>query len=204
MDFLTFRNRLNVFKVFSLHEVEKLFPDFNRINLVNWQKKGYILKLRNGWYRFTDLPVSEPLLYLIANRIYSPSYISFETSAAWHGLIPEAVFTITSATTLKTAAFVNKDGKFTYKTLKNSLYFGYEWMESDGLTIRVASIEKTLLDLFYIQSFISNITDFQGPRLNKLLIKEKVDFELLEDYLKIFDSPAVTKRISLLKQYLND
>ena len=35
--------------------------------------------------------------YLLANIIYGPSYLSFEFALSWYDLIPEAVFTITSA-----------------------------------------------------------------------------------------------------------
>lgn len=36
--------------------------------------------------------------YLLAGSIYGPSYLSFEFALAYHGLIPEAVYTFTSAT----------------------------------------------------------------------------------------------------------
>jgi predicted transcriptional regulator of viral defense system len=204
MNYLTFRKKLIGYKIFSLHEVEKLFLNFNRVNLVNWQKKGYLIKLRNGWYRFKEIPSNEWFLFIIANRIYSPSYISFETAANWHGLIPEAVFTVTSATTLKTAMFSNKDGRFKYNTLKNSLYFGYELVEMNGSVVRIANIEKTLLDWFYIKSDINETSDIEGLRLNKKVLKEKINYSLLENYLEIYASPIIMKRITLLKQYLND
>lgn len=199
-----FRKHLIDYRVFSLQEVEKLFPDFNRVNLVNWQKKGYIHKLRNGWYKFAEIPLSETILFLSANRIYSPSYISFESAAYWHGLIPEAVFTIKSATTLKTAEFKNRAGMFQYITLRNSLYFGYEWIEKDGLSIRMANVEKTLIDWFYIKSSINKISDIEGLRLNKAILKDKIDIRSLDNYKALVASTVVTKRISLLKQFIYD
>lgn len=36
--------------------------------------------------------------YVVANAIYSPSYLSFDYALAHYGLIPEAVYTYTSAT----------------------------------------------------------------------------------------------------------
>ena len=36
--------------------------------------------------------------YLLAGSIYGPSYISFEYALSFYGLIPEAVYTVTSAT----------------------------------------------------------------------------------------------------------
>ena len=36
--------------------------------------------------------------YLLAGSIYGPSYISFEYALSFYGMIPEAVYTVTSAT----------------------------------------------------------------------------------------------------------
>ena len=204
MDYLSFRKQFFDYKVFSLMEVEKIFPDFNRINLVNWQKKGYLIKLRNGWYRFAEIPLDESLLFLIANKIYNPSYISFQSAASWHGLIPEAVFTITSATTVKTANYTNQDGYFKYLTLKKSLFFGYGWIQRDDTLIRMADIEKTLIDLLYSDHTISSESDLEGLRLKKTELKENINLAKLDNYLKLISSPVVTKRISLLKNYLYD
>lgn len=204
MDYLSFRRQYLDYKVFSLMEVEKMFPDFNRVNLVNWQKKGHIIKLRNGWYRFAEFSSDEFLIFLIANRMYSPSYISFQSAASWHGLIPEAVFTITSATTLKTANFANEDGAFNYITLKKSLFFGYKWIQRNDTAVRMADMEKTLIDMLYIDHTINSITDLEEMRLNKTQLRENINLVKLENYLKLIDSPVVTKRISLLKNYLYD
>jgi predicted transcriptional regulator of viral defense system len=204
MNYLAFRKQFLDYKVFSLMEIEKINPDFNRINLVNWQNKGYLIKLRNGWYRFAEVPSDESLLFLIANRIYSPSYVSFHSAAAWHGMIPEAVFTITSATTIKTANYTNQDGAFKYITIKSSLFFGYGWIRRNDMLIRMANIEKTLIDLMYMDHTIDSITDLEGMRLNKTVLKESIILTKLDNYLKLIDSPVITKRITLLKKYLYD
>ena len=36
--------------------------------------------------------------YLLAASIYGPSYLSFSFALSWHALIPEAVYTYSSAT----------------------------------------------------------------------------------------------------------
>jgi len=47
MNFYDFRNVFHAQKVFSTGDIAKEWKDFNYVNLVNWQNKGYILKLRN-------------------------------------------------------------------------------------------------------------------------------------------------------------
>ncbi len=74
---------------------------------------------------FTDTPLNEETLFLIANKLYAPSYVSFEMALSYYGLIPEGVYAITSATSKKTATFQTPIGKFSYRTLKPQLFFGY-------------------------------------------------------------------------------
>ena len=57
-------------------------------------RSGELTPLIKGLYE-TDAAV--PGHYL-AGIIYGPSYLSFEFALAWHGLIPEAVYSYTSAT----------------------------------------------------------------------------------------------------------
>ena len=84
----------------------------NLMNLVRWQEKGYILKLRNRWYAFNDAESSENMEWLAANLIYSPSYISLHTALSWYNLIPEMIATTTSVTTRKTNKFSTPLGIF--------------------------------------------------------------------------------------------
>src|SRR3990167_6547201 len=60
------------------------------------------LKMRNGLYALRiDLPSDGA----IANRLYAPSYISFEYAMSRYGLIPESVYAVTSATSRITRTF---------------------------------------------------------------------------------------------------
>ncbi|HHE45906.1 MAG TPA: hypothetical protein ENL05_00960, partial [Candidatus Moranbacteria bacterium] len=74
--------------IFSLNDLqlEKLtiFP----YQLREWSKKGYIIKLKNGIYAFSNQS-SEILIEHISFILYQPSYISLEWALANYGLIPE-------------------------------------------------------------------------------------------------------------------
>jgi len=202
MQFLDFRQQLTDYIVFSINDVKKIYPDFNWMNLVAWQKKDYIQKLRNGWYRFSDRKTDESVLFYIANKIYSPSYVSFETALSYYSLIPEAVFTISSVSTLKTEKFKNDAGSFTYATIKPSCFFGYELVQKNTFSFKIASIEKTLLDYFYIHTSVKTFEDIAALRLNKAILTEQIKIPKLDDYSRLFDSKSLDKRIILLKKYL--
>jgi len=88
MKFLELKNELKDFPIFSLNEIKNIDPNFYRRRLNEWQDKGYIKKVIRGYYIFSDLQLSEEILFKIANRIYSPSYVSLESALSYYHLIP--------------------------------------------------------------------------------------------------------------------
>ncbi|NJN33579.1 MAG: hypothetical protein HC817_04325 [Saprospiraceae bacterium] len=116
MNFQVFRTTFKDYPVFSKKEIEKLFPTFDAKNLVNWQKKNYVQKIRNEWYRLNEYSLDTLTLYFISNQLYNPSYVSLETALSHYGFIPEGVFRITAITTLKTQFFDTSIGFLAIKT----------------------------------------------------------------------------------------
>ncbi|GAI56933.1 unnamed protein product, partial [marine sediment metagenome] len=96
MKYLELKSELRDFTIFSLNEIRNIEPGFHRRRLNEWQDKGYIKKVVRGYYIFSDLKLSEEILFKIANRIYLPSYISLESALSYYHLIPESVYGITS------------------------------------------------------------------------------------------------------------
>ena len=62
---------------------------------------GQLLRLRRGLYATR----SDIHPYCLAASIYGPSYVSFETALSFHGLIPDAVYEIMSATLKRAKEF---------------------------------------------------------------------------------------------------
>ena len=136
MNIIEFQSRFKHQPVLPVIEIEQHFSDFDKNALTRWQKKNYLEKIRNGFYRFKDQRVTEDTLFLIAGKIYTPSYISLESALSFYQLIPEGVFSITSITTLKTQSFSTPIATFSYQSVKPNLFFGYR-------------LEKTLLILLF-------------------------------------------------------
>src|SRR3989338_6658324 len=105
MKFLEFKQNLKDFITFNLQDIRKIEPGFDLRRLSEWQRKGYIQKLRRGYYIFSDIALNEEKLFLVANRLYGPSYVSLEMALSFYGLIPEGVYALTSITTRKTEHF---------------------------------------------------------------------------------------------------
>ena len=199
MVFEDFRNEFFNQICFNSNQVLAWHPGFDKNNLGRWIKKGYIIKLRNGYYSFTEqLGIPNFNLY-VANCIYRPSYISLHTALVFYGLIPESVIQTTSVSTLKTARFENKAGSFSYKKMKENLFFGYEPLPfTGGKTILLATPEKALLDLLYLYPFYRTETDMSDLRLNEELLHETINTDQLIGFLSRFEKRTFEKRVKIL------
>lgn len=201
---IEFQLKMRAFRVFSVQDVKKQFPSMNLMNLVRWQEKGYILKLRNRWYAFNDADSHENIEWLAANLIYSPSYVSLHTALSWHNLIPEMIATCTSVTTLKTNKFSTPLGSFDYHRIKPELFgFGYVLEDMNASVketrrqIMVATPQKALLDFFYINSYYDTVKDIEDLRLNETELSKIINTEFYQ-YLGKFQSIALDRRIQIL------
>ncbi len=195
MQYIDFQNAFKNFTVFSLADIRQVEPGFLRRRLNEWQEKGYIKKVIKGYYVFSSLGLDEKALFEIANRIYGPSYISFEMALAYYGLIPESVYGITSASTRKTSHFVTPLGEFLYRTIRPKLYFGFDFLKNDGKLFKLASPEKAFLDLLYIKTEFRDAAGFEGMRINREVFLKLMDRGKMNDYLDAYGQKSLKSRV---------
>lgn len=203
MQYIELKENLKDFTVFSLADIKGIDSHFHRRRLNEWQDKGYIKKVIRGYYIFSDLKLDEKVIFEIANRIYSPSYISFETAFAYYGLIPESVYGITSASTRKTYTFKTSLAEFSYRTIKPRLFFGYNLAEQNGRYFKIASPEKAVLDYFYINPDIKNNNDFESLRIDKGAFLKIIDKNKISVFLRRFKRKALKKRIMDFLEFIS-
>ncbi len=178
--------------LFSANDIRALFGVTNDATaslLHRYKKKGFILQIKRGLYVFPDaLP---PDVY-IANKLYSPSYISLEFALSYHGVIPETVYEITSVSPKATRRFETLGKVFSYHKIKKSVYTGYEIQKQQGISFYIASAEKAFVDTHYLR-----LMNKQEPvsRFNK----EKINREKVMRYVKLFNK---TKLTSIIKTIL--
>ncbi len=204
MQYIELKESLKGFTIFSLTDIEKIDSNFHRRRLNEWQDKGYIKKITKGYYIFSDLELNENVLFEIANRIYSPSYISFEMALSYYHLIPESVYGITSASTRRTYKFKTLIAEFSYRTIKSGLFFGYNLVNYNNKYFKIASIEKAILDYFYINPQIEKSSDFASLRINRELFLKQIDEERLYSFLNKFDKKVLTKKINSFLRFLKN
>ncbi len=204
MNFRDFQRLTKNLPIFNLNDIRKFDADFHRQQLNDWLKRGYIQVLAGGFYALSEVQVNENILFLLANRIYQPSYISRESALAYYLVIPESVLGITSVSSRKTMQLESEWGRFSYTSIKPSLMFGYRVFGTDNLKrYKIASLEKAILDYLYWNNKIDSIDDIAGLRWNRRELLKLGDNLLFEKYLKIFNNKALDRRVALLKEYFH-
>lgn len=163
-----------------------------------WQRRGYIEKLKRGIYIFTARKKGlgpEEISFLM----YEPSYLSLEFALSFYGLIPEMVYTLTAVTSRNTKKINNSSGNFTYRHVKQELFFGYKPRETKNGKYLFATPEKALLDYFYLnQHTLKSQDDIKELRINCEIFSKLVNKKQMQDYLHIYNSQVLTHSIHLL------
>lgn len=126
--------------------------DFSRHGLIKRAiAGGEIVNIRRGLYCLSDAYRKEPVdVYSLAQYIYGPSYVSMESALSFHGWIPEAVYSCTSASLKASKEFDTPLGLFTYRRVpQKSLFAGVERLEEGGKCCFMAAPAKALADYIY-------------------------------------------------------
>jgi predicted transcriptional regulator of viral defense system len=155
-------------------------------------KGGELTMVRRGLYVAgpeTDLPI--PNLFVVANNLRGPSYISLESALSYWGLIPERVYEISSITLKTSKKYDNNLGRFSFQHLASPYYsFGIESIRLTELqTALVASKEKALCDKIIVTS---------GVQLRS--VQQAIDFmiddmRMDEEQLQQLDTDKITSWI---------
>ncbi len=157
--------------------------------LEKWTKEGFLVRFKQGLYGIKDdLPGEE----VIANRLYQPSYLSFEYALAFHNVLPEMSYEITSATAKATRYFAFNTRSFAYFTIKQEAFTGFTLIKSGTKSFYMADPEKAFVDYLY---FVALGKKSVYERLNITNLNKKK----ILSYAKLFKYPKLDK---LIKEYI--
>lgn len=113
---------------------------------------GKLLHIRRGLYCITEQlgRREKPHPFALAQRIYAPSYISFESALSFHELIPERVYTVTSGCSKRSKDFKTPLGFFSYLHLPTeNFYVEVELINNDNNQFFMAKPWKAICDYVY-------------------------------------------------------
>ena len=173
-----------------------------RDRISRMMKTGGVIGVVPGIYvtapEFRKRPIS---LEILANKIFGPSYVSFEYVLAQAGLIPETVRTVTSATQKRNRDFDTPFGRFSYRHLpREGFVFGWTAERlSDGSGYLIARPEKALIDTLYRSGALRSASAlerrlFEDLRIDRDLFRD-LDQNLLEEYTERM--PGATFKVHL-------
>lgn len=174
-------------RLFSSEEFRRIFNVTRRAaqEFIKDHSRDLFLKLRNGLYALRTDP---PHDLEIANRLYEPSYVSFEYALAHYRLIPETVYSVTSATAKITREFLVHGKSFEYSRIKKEAYTGYRLLSVDTAKVLMATPEKALVDYCYF-------VDLRLKSLNERLRAHKLNAKEVFRYARLFNRPGVLRLV---------
>jgi len=166
--------------------------------------QGKLIHIRRGLFCWTDQVghFIKPHPFELAQRIYAPSIVSLESALSYHGLIPEAVYVITSACANRANQFHTPLGIFNYihTPLKN-FYTQVELINDGDYRYFMAKPWRAICDYVFCYK-----KDWQG--INVLMESLRINREslppLTQEDAKLLDEYYHHRRLSrFLKSVLS-
>ncbi|MBK8988252.1 MAG: hypothetical protein IPM39_19655 [Chloroflexi bacterium] len=162
--------------------------------LSDWTKDKKIVQLRRGIY---TLPHQNPHPFVVANHLVPGSYVSLQMALAYYHLIPEHVAVVTSVTTQRPGKYENKFGRFSYRHIHPSLFYGIEYrLLVDEEDAYVAMPEKALLDLIHFRPQGDSREYIESLRLQNL---EALDIGRLHRLAERSRKPKLKRAASVIE-----
>jgi len=176
-------------------------PKLVRIQLSRWVKAGKIYQLRRGLYLIAPpYQRRQPHPFLVANHLQKASYVSLQSALSFYGLIPEVVNITTSVSTGRPERLDTPLGTFEFRHIKTELLFGYRMTELGEQSALIATPEKALLDLIYLQPGGGSLAYLKELRLQNT---EKLDKDLLRRQSEKFNTPKLQNAVKGILQLIS-
>ena len=169
-------------------------------NLVH---KKWLDRLKSGTYLIVPLAAGESGEYtehefVIASHLADPVYISYWSALNYHGLTEQVPMTVFAATTEQAPSREIHGVTYTFVTLTEAKFFGYDTAAIGSHRVNVASVEKTLVDCADHPEHCGGIGE-----LAKGLAAADLDQETLTGYLLRLGNGAAIKRVVYLADLLD-
>jgi len=170
--------------VFNIEDLAILWNISNRRQLLEsikyYLRKGRLKALKRGVY-ITEKEYSE---FELAQKLYTPSYISLYTALGFHGIIFQYYKDIYSLSLINKEFLIN-NRNYIYKSVKSDIFWNSKGI-IDKNNFKIASPERAICDSIYL-NIESGIDNFNSININKLT-----------QISRIYKSKILTKKINKL------
>lgn len=159
---------------------------------------GEILRLKPGVFVLAPpYRKTEPHPFVLAACLHTPSHVSLESALYWHGLIPEAVYQVSSVTLARSREFTTPLGVFSFRRVPvRAPRAGVESVEvARNAWAFVATPLRAIADLIYLNKAITWKRNGLSYLTESLRIDEndfrEISFHALDEILESFRSRRV-------------
>ncbi len=176
------------FTIADLEKITGLPRESLRVALTRLTSQKVLTRITRGVYQLSLLEID---VRKIANQLYYPSYLSFESILSLRGILSQIPYTQTFATAKKSKKMKLWGIEVEFIQLKPALFFGYQ-LENG---IYAAEPEKALLDQLYLVSRGKRSLSIEELDLKTI---NKARLEIYAKRFPAYISPLLTK----VKEYL--
>jgi predicted transcriptional regulator of viral defense system len=146
-------------------------------------KNGWLIRIKRGLYAISELSTRGFLTlspYLVANLLVPDSYVSFESALQQYGMFDQLTDKTISVSLKMYKAVKLNSTEYSFIKTKPDYFFGWQEVNVDNKIARVATPEKTLIDMvnfhksqyaidLVIEKLLEHKNDLDMNRLNKYL-----------------------------------
>lgn len=130
-------------------------------NLANkLTKNGWLVRIKKGIYAIANIESRGTVSihsFKIAQVLVKDSYISFESALQHHGMFDQILKTVSSVSVKRHKTIKIDNSNYEYIYTKKDLFFGWEEKRIENYLIKVATIEKAILDMLYFRRNIYSV-----------------------------------------------
>ncbi len=177
---------------------------FPRNKISDLLRSGDLLTLKKGMYVLGERYRRPPVLETVANLLYGPSYLSMEYVLALSSLIPEKIVNFTSVTCRRNKLYHTPLGTFSYQLLKPDYYNqGYLIRNREGSNYLIATPEKALCDMLYLQQALQSISELEACLFEDLRLDPDLFKDLDGRRIRSFAAKAGSGNLKLLSRMVS-
>ena len=123
---------------------------YTRIRINKLVNQGWLKRVKKGVFVISDLSSRGSLSIshkAIVNLLVQEAYISFETALQHHGLYDQLLASINSVSLKQYKSTTIDNTIFNFIKTQQRYFYGWEIEDIDGQSVKIAHIEKALIDL---------------------------------------------------------
>ncbi len=187
--------------IVGFDQIESLLADYAYYELNQRIKflvqRGWLIRIKRGFYAVASLESHSfaNISPLIVSQIFVPnSYVSFESALNYHGLFDQLPNRVTAVTPVKSKKYRFQNLDYQFVKARPKMMTGFEEVSIEGREVKVAEIEKALLDFLHFRKDTYTV-DLVLEKLREA--KNEIDPVKLATYARLYPI-TIQRRLGFL------